>query len=298
MLQKPRFNTFFSFALVTSAMLFIVGCGTSTKTTTTKPVATVDTSAADRQQLLDWLRLSAKHARSIAVTGDISLDQGGSEQSATFDMKSKRLREQDESEKNPNYEALIRVDSLSIVVMGPFGIKVARFLASPAQYQFYDILHGETFSGAVDAHSLEALTHLEGVSLPMMSDLIYGLVPDGWKLSLDDISASYITGDRHSYIIHRSSPNITETIDIEYAAGGETAPAKLRYRRWNGNVADPLHAGIKPALYVDYSNFSIAKDVSVPGHIEAIAGENKLVLDYKETDVNPGSLTVLIKMPK
>ncbi len=296
MLQKQRINSLFAVLLIAGSA--IAGCAPSTKTTTTKPVATVDTSSVDRERLLDWLRISARRARSLSVSGDISLDQSGSANSATFDMKSKRARAQDSSEKNPEYDVLVRVDSLSIEVKGPFGIKVARFLASPVQYQFYDILHGETFSGAVDSRSLEALTHLDGVSLPMMGDLIYGLVPDGWKLGSENIAASYITGSRHTYVVHRTSPNITETIDIDEADGDVLVPTRMRYRRWNGNIADPLHAGIRPALWVDYSQYSTFKDVSVPGHIEAVAGENKLTMDYKEIDVNPASLTVHIKMPK
>ena len=58
-----------------------------------------------------------------------------------FSMKSKRIdRER-------------RIDSLSIEVKGPFGIKVARFLCSPEGYQLHDILHGETIHGATDARA-------------------------------------------------------------------------------------------------------------------------------------------------
>jgi hypothetical protein len=287
--------------LIPSLILLCIaaaGCSSSSKTTTTKAVAAIDTSSQDRTQFIDWLNLSAARGRSLSVTGDISLDQGGSSNSATFAMKSKRLREPGPGEADPTYQVLIRVDSLSLEVKGPFGIKVARFLASPERYQFYDILHDEPLSGPTDSKSIEALTHLNGVSLSMMSDLVYGLVPDGSRINPEDSVAVYSTDQQRTMVLIRANRQATEAINLDLKPGEDfDALTKLRYRRWNGVIADPVHAKIRPAVWVQFSNYSTINGVVMPGHIEAVAEDNKLTLDYTDIQVNPASLVVKIKMP-
>ena len=295
-MPKQLLHHFIALSLVS---IVFSGCASSPKTTITRPIATIDSSVEDRQRFLDWLMLSASRGRSLSVTGDISLDQGGSSNSGTFVMKNKRLREPGSSETHdPSHEVLIRVDSLSMEVKGPFGIKFARFLASPEHYEFWDILHGEPLSGPTDAKTLEALTHLNGITLSMMSDLIYGLIPDGSKIGPDDSVAVYSTDAQRTMVLYRANHKATEEIDLDLKPGEEfSALTKLRYRRWNGVVADPVHAKIRSAVWVQFSNYSTINGVLIPGHLEAVAGDNKLTLDYTDVQVNPQDLTVHIKMP-
>ena len=70
----------------------------------------------------------------------------------------------------------------------------------------------------------------------------------------------------------------------------------VHYRRWNG-IIDPIENHLSPAVSVRFSEPIVANGVSVPQHIEATAGANKLTLTYDHIEINPPALTVKIKMP-
>jgi hypothetical protein len=227
-------------------------------------------------------------AQSLSTTGDVTLEQAGESNSASFAMKSKRI------DINGN-----RIDSLSIEVMGPFGIKVAKFLASPKQYAFYDLLHGQTMTGATDAKSLEDLTHLHGVSLQAMSDLVYGL--PGSDLRAEDSMRFYSIGEsRYVLLVQNFNVNATSVLDLEGAMPNDSSAGSLmlvRYRRWNG-ILNPMESKTPPAVSIHFSEPMMVNGFSIPQHIEATAGENKLTLAYDHIELNPPSLTVKIKMPQ
>lgn len=263
----------------------IAGCASpATKTTVVHPLAS-STNMAAIAGIHSWLDRESSMARSLNATGDITVDQNGESNSASFAMKSKRLA--------PNGN---RIDSLSIEVMGPFGIKVARFLASPQEYKFYDILHGQTLSGPTDTHSLEDLTHLEGVSLQDMSDIIYGLVEN--DRSESDSVTLYSDNDLHHALIIRVPGVSTTALDFEGTLPSGSSSGNLllvRYERWNGTP--PSITTTPPAIVVHFSEPTLVNGLSIPQHIEASAGENKLTLQYDHVEVNPASLVVRIKMP-
>jgi hypothetical protein len=260
------------------------GCASAPKTTTVHPL-TPSTNAAAIAGIRSWLDRESYTARSLNATGDITLNQNGESNSASFAMKSKRV--------DP---AGNRIDSLSIEVMGPFGIKVARFLASPQQYKFYDLLHGQTLSGATDAHSLEDLTHLHGISLQDMSDLIYGLVRV--NSNAQDSLEFYSDNRFHHAFIIRVPGFSTTALDFEGELPGDSSLGNLslvRYERWNG--IPPSLTTTPPSITIHFSEPQVINGISIPQHIDASAGENTLTLRYDHVEVNPPLLVVRIKMP-
>ncbi|HZK76552.1 MAG TPA: DUF4292 domain-containing protein [Candidatus Kapabacteria bacterium] len=262
----------------------IGGCASAPKTTAVHPL-TPSINAAAIAGIRSWLDQESSAARSLSATGDITVDQNGESNSASFVMKSKR--------RDPSGN---RIDSLSIEVMGPFGIKVARFLASPQEYKFYDILHGQTLSGPTDPHSLEDLTHLNGISLEDMSDIIYGLVRA--DTDANDSVEFYSDNARHFALIVRAPGASTTALDFEGALPGDSSSGNLslvRYERWNG-VPESLTT-LPPDITVHFSEPMLVKGMSIPQHIDASAGENKLTLQYDHIELNPPSLVVKIKMP-
>ncbi len=263
------------------------GCASTPKLTTTNPERHIEASDQALGNVRSWLAARSLIARSMSVAGDVTFDQNGESNSASFAMKSKRL------DANGN-----RIDSLSIEVLGPFGIKLARFLASPEQYTFYDILHGQRVTGATDAQSLEALTQLQGVSLGMMSDLIYGLPSTETRSEADE--HFYSNGSSHyTLVVHEAETNTTSALDLEGVLPNDSVKGDLmvvRYRRWNGTI-DPKTVSFPPSLTIHFSEPIVVNGISVPQHIDATAGPNKLTLTYDHIDVNSPSLTVKIKMP-
>lgn len=240
-----------------------------------------------------WFADASRAAKAINLSGSISVDQNGSSQSASFEMKAKRLSALSDR----------RVDSLSVVVSGPFGIKVARFLASPERYAFYDVLHGETVSGATDQESLAQLTQLRGVSLPMMTDLIFGLVPGGDDILPEDSILMFEHSAIQNLIIYRMHDQVTDVLDISGApvsSAASTSPASFalrRFRRWNGIIPDPINTTRPADVTVSMNGHTLENGLMVPRHIEANAGKNSLELEYTDVQVNPSTLTVKIKMP-
>ena len=263
--------------------LLLAGCASAPKTTVVHPL-TPSTNLAAISGIRAWLASTSRLARSMNVSGDITVDENGESNSASFGMKSKRI--------DPN---CARIDSLSVEVMGPFGIKVARFLASPEKYEFYDILHGQTLAGATDTHSLEDLTHLNGISLQDMSDIIYGLV---WVDSNAEDSMEFYSDNAHHFALLIREPGVaTSALDFEGTVPNDTVPGKLslvRYRRWQGT---PPTLDVPPAIVIQFSEPALIDGMSIPQHIEAMAGGNRLTLEYNHIELNPASLVVRIKMP-
>jgi Domain of unknown function (DUF4292) len=274
-----------SAVLAGSALL--TGCGSQPNITASHPANRLDVSAVELGNIRSWLAARSLLMRSMSVTGDITLDNNGETNSASFSLKSKRI--------DPDGN---RIDSLSIEVIGPFGIKVARFLASPQQYEFYDVLHDQTLSGTTDTKSLEDLTQLQGVSLEMMSDLIYGLTGD--DLSPNDSVRLYTSAESHFVLISQGvNRNATSMLDLEGSLPNDSSAGNLtlvRYRRWNG-ILDPMADRTRPAVSVRFSEPIVVNGVSIPQHIEAKAGANTLTLAYDHIEVNQPALTVKIKMP-
>ncbi|MFI5201865.1 MAG: DUF4292 domain-containing protein [Candidatus Kapaibacterium sp.] len=272
--------------IVSAALLggFLGGCASAPKTTAVHPLAP-STNIAAIAGIRSWLDRESHATQSLSTTGNITVEQNGESNSASFVMKSKRL--------DPNGN---RMDSLSIEVVGPFGIKVARFLASPQEYKFYDILHGQTLSGPTDTHSLEDLTHLNGISLEDMSDIIYGLV----RIDTDaNDSVEFYSDNAHHYALIVRVPGVsTAALDFEGAPPSDSSAGNLtliRYERWNG-VPESITT-TSPDITVHFAEPTLVNGVSIPQHIEAEAGGNKLTLEYDHIEVNPPSLTVHIKMP-
>lgn len=273
-----------------SALLFaiVAGCASQQKITKQPIPVAIDTSRLEIQQLEHWLAERSKICQRLNVEGDITVDQEGETNSASFDMKSKRL------DASGN-----RIDSLSIVVSGPLGIKLARFLASPERYQFYDMLHGQTLSGRTDATSLEELTHLSGVSLPIMSDIIYGL--PGMNLEGDSIRLYSTSSDRYVLIDQNPNLNITYLLQFEGALTANSVNGTFylsHLDRWN-QILDPMSSKVPtPFISIHFSEPESVSGVFIPKKIEAVNGNNSLTLQYNTVELNPNSLKVKIKMPE
>jgi len=272
-----------TFLILLIAAFVAAGCSSSTKTTRETRTAAVDTSAETVSKIRAWLSLRSAALKSLDASGNISLNANGESNSGTFTLKNKRI------DNTGN-----RIDSLSIEVFGPFGIKVARFLASPEQYLFYDVLHGETVSGATDAKSLEKLTRLNGISLPAMSDMVYGLA----GIEPSDSLRLFSDARYHSLIVQQRARNVTFVLTLTEndAAAPIDRFTLVSYRRWNGLI-DPPRASQQPLVTVRFSDMLTYNGFSVPHVIEASAGSNTLKLEYTDIQVNPEALTVKIKMP-
>lgn len=260
----------------------LIGCSSAPQATRTSAAAPRPASAIEIEQIQKAMRMASVEAHTLYVEGDITFEHDGESNNASFVMRSKRRGDEG------------RIDSLSIEIKGPFGVKVARFLASPQGYQMYDILHGETLHGRTDARTLETITQMKGLSLAMMSDLAYGLAPETTQSSDDSIEITKISGNPLIELFHPST-NVTETLYLISSTSG-TNYKLSDYYRFSGKPAVANDAN-SAEIRIHFAQHQVIQGFPVPKHIEVSAGTNKLVLDYTKIDLNPESLTVKIKMP-
>jgi hypothetical protein len=259
----------------------LIGCSSTPNATRSTPTASA-ASATEIMHIQEAMSMASAEAHSLYVEGDIAFEHDGESNNASFVMRSKRRSDAG------------RIDSLSIEVKGPFGVKLARFLASPEGYQMYDILHGETMHGRTDAHTLETITQMKGLSLSMMSDLAYGLAPNTSASNDNEIQMVKVNGNPLLEVWHPSS-NVTEKYQLIASTSGNLY--KLSdYFRFSGKPEDANDASAAE-IRIHFSQHQVIQGFPIPKHIEVSAGTNKLVLDYTKIDLNPEPLTVKIKMP-
>jgi outer membrane biogenesis lipoprotein LolB len=269
----------------------------TSKSATEEKKATAPKTNLDHQTLDAVLRcLNDESAVACRMTaeGSITLSDAGSSQSGHFELKSKRLQEIN----NPS-----RVDSLSMIVTGPFGITGAKFVGSPNEYQFYNALEGENYKGKPDPKTLQEITGMKGLTLQSLSDVIYGLAPNGSSLAIGDtaILRSY-SEYRHVIYIQRTGLNFTEAITLNgKLPATDSGKAKLviiQYERWNKIIPFESTTLPKPDITISYEGLFDKKDFSLPNFIKASSGSTTLEIEYTSADQNPKNLTVKIKMPK
>lgn len=281
--------------------VLISSCTTVTQTTRppTEP-AIADPNSARIDALLGWLDNAALQARSIHAEGDITVSTNESQQSGSFVVKSKRL-----AQLQSDPLVTDRIDSVSIQVYGPFGISVAKFLASPERYAMYSVLQGETMEGPTDARALEELTRLKGISLQAMNDVLFGLPPAAELIDPQDSILLFSRGaTEHILLIYRFREGFSEAIAFNGVLRDDDQPILpeqlriTRYERWKKFIGSYDAATPKPDIKVLFSGHKTHNRVVLPNRIELTTGNNRLEIEYDEVAINPNVLTVYINVPR
>jgi len=273
--------------------MILAGC--TTRPATEEKKNDIPAQSQDKQALDAMLRCMSDEssvACSLTAEGSITLKDGNSSQSGHFELKSKRLQ----SISMPQ-----RVDSLSMIVTGPFGITGAKFLGAPDEYQFYNAIEGEKYRGRPDPKTLQSMTGMKGLTLESLSDVLYGLAPSASIAIGDSVILRSVSEFRHVLYIHRTS-GILEAITVngKLPVGNEKAKLTIiQYERWNHSVGIP-NTGTMPKadIIISYQGLYENKDFALPNFITARSGSTELDIEYTNADQNPKNLIVKIKMPQ
>jgi hypothetical protein len=288
-------------ALVT-LMLIVASCTSSPTLRNTKstPIS-IDPDRAKIDRVLQWLDQVSLRSSGIAATGSLTVADDVTSQDANFSLKSKRI----EQPSNDHATITNRVDSLSIEVTGPFGISVARFVASPEHYVLYNALQSETMEGPTDPTSLEGLTQRKGVTLGMLNDAVFGLAPGGDDVNpQDSVVLITINDDEHVLLIRSGMHGTTSAISLKGEISPDNAPigqlqlAITKFERWNTILESYDGNRPKPAVSIRYGDPQMHDGVAIPASIEARAGQHILRLEYESISVNKRDMMVRIKLPK
>ncbi len=262
------------------------GCTSQTlKQDSTSKTASVSVGVDQSLIVINTLKAQAENAQSLMANGVITLTENGSSQSGSFELKSKRI------------VAGKRMDSLSMVISGPFGITVAKFLGSPSEYNFYNVLEGEKYKGKPDPKALETLTGMKGLTIEALSNVIYGVAPSEFTfVDGDSIKLYSLSETEHQLYITRRGLGFTEVITAKGKLGG--ALKVTLYQRWNRIVNYQITSKFTPDISINYSGSISSKQFALPNYITATNANKKFEIEYQNATENPTPLTVKIKMPE
>lgn len=268
-------------------LILAIGCTSrhtiKESTQTTEPVTIRSESSDNTDAVLHILNEQRNRAEALIGEGSITLKEGGSSQSGSFDLKSKRL----------NGGKVI--DSLSMIISGPFGITVAKFLGSPEEYRFYNALEGDNYRGKPDPKALEQLTGMKGLTIAALNNVLYGLAPNDFQLQGDDKAIlQTISPDEHLLYIQRQG--FTETFTLQ----GKLSPPLIltRYKRWNKVIDITATHSLTPDLIIKYEGKYSSEHFRLPNFIKIESRQKALEIEYTNATQNPAQLTVKIKMPE
>ena len=278
------------YLLVIAFAAFIAGCTAqeTQKSDSSNVSVNVQGVIDPGREVYESLNQSAIRAKSLSADGAITLKQGSSSQSGSFELKSKRID-----------QAGTRVDSLSMIVSGPFGITAAKFMGSPKEYAFVNVLEGERYRGKPDPKTIEEMTGMKGLTIEALSNVIYGLAPNLERLAPADSALLRSVGkDEHYLYVRRMQPAITEMMRLRGTIGGSSPLSITEYQRWNKAV--PLTSTSMPAadLAIYYEGVIASEKYRLPNYIRAKSSGKELEVEYRNVKQNPDPLTVRIKIPE
>jgi len=252
---------------------------------TTSKTASVSVGVDQSLVVINTLKAQAEKAESLIGSGVITLTENGSSQSGAFDLKSKRLKNG------------ARIDSLSMVISGPFGITAAKFLGCPGEYCFYNVLEGDKYRGTPDPKALEKLTGMKGLTIGALSNVMYGLAPYDFTFADGDSVKLYsLSETEHQLYITRAGLGFTEVITTKGKLGN--GMRMTRYQRWNRIINYLIQNKFIAEYSINYSGSISSKEFTVPNYITATNANTKLEIEYQSATENPSPLTVKIKMPE
>ncbi|MEP7234178.1 MAG: DUF4292 domain-containing protein [Ignavibacteriota bacterium] len=275
-------------------LLTLASCTTPKATEEKRNAATTNFDRQTLDAVMQCLNDESAIACSLSAGGSITLSDAGTSQSGHFELKSKRLL----TGSNPS-----RVDSLSMIVTGPFGITGAKFVGSPEEYQFYNAIEGEKYKGKPDPKTLQQITGMKGLTLESLSDVIYGLAPNGSQLGIGDTAILRSFSEyRHVLYIQRTSSHFTEAITLNgklpTSPSDKAKLSVMQYERWNTIIPFESTSLPKPDITISYEGLFDKKDFNLPNFIKASSGSTTLEIEYTDANQNPKNMTVKIKMPK
>jgi hypothetical protein len=278
-----------SFMLV--IMLAIVaGCSSrqAEKSDSTSVSVSVQGSIDQGRDVYESLNQYAVRARSLSADGAITLKQGSSSQSGSFELKSKRI--------DPTG---MRVDSLSMIVSGPFGITAAKFLGSPTEYAFINVIQGDRYRGKPDPKTIEEMTGMKGLTIEALSNVIYGLAPNLEQLApLDSVSLRSSKKDEHLLYVHRIRSGVTEMLRLRGILSNGAPLALTEYQRWSSPVSLASNSIPLADLTITYEGVVSSDKYRLPNYIRARSAGRELEVEYRNVKQNPDPLTVKIKIPE
>lgn len=179
---------------------------------------------------------------------------------------------------------LIKPDSISLTIMGPFGIELAQTLVTKDNFYFYDALQNTVYQGETNDDVLKNIFRIN-LSFSDLMDAFIGSV--NLTRHLYKQPTSFSIDEDHYNLVYKDTQN------------GETTSYKVNIKELG--ITDYQLEGKRGNVILSgrYSRFNDIESVAVPYNIEVQNKlENQLVtIEYKKMSANSRNTTIDFKIP-
>jgi outer membrane lipoprotein-sorting protein len=239
-------------------ILIIGGCVPS------RPTEEVEVLPSER--LISKLEANRRRISNFEGSGTITLKSGNMNNSATFKV------------------TLIKPDSISLTIMGPFGIELAQTVVTKDKFMFYDVMQNTAYEGATNGDILKGIFRID--------------------LSFDDLMNAFIGSVNLTNHLYKSPTKYAIDGDhyiLTYvdSLSGETTNYKVDVKKLGITDYDLLNKNGDVLLSGKYSRFNDLENVAVPYNIEVQnKREDQLVtIEYKQMSANKKDVSIDFHIP-
>ena len=240
------------------SVLIINGCVPS------KPTEEVEILPSER--LISKLEANRRRISNFEGTGTITLKSRDFSNSATFKV------------------TLIKPDSISLTIMGPFGIELAQTVVTKNKFTFYDVLQNTAYEGDANGNILRGIFKI--------------------NLSFDDLMDAFIGSVNLTNHLYKSPTKYSIDGDhyvLTYvdSTSGETTNYRVDVRQLGITEYKLMNSKGDVLLSGKYSRFNNLEDVAVPYSIEVQnKKEDQLVtIEYKQMSANNRDVSIDFHLP-
>jgi hypothetical protein len=249
----------FPLILVLTSLLYFEGCVPS------KPTEELEILPSER--LINRLEVNRRRIRNFEGTGTISLKTRELNTTANFKV------------------VMQKPDSISLSILGPFGIELAQALVTETNFIFYDALQNTAYTGGVNDEVLKTIFRIN-LSFNDLMDAFIGSVNLTDKLyrSPDDYNVVY---DEYVLTYYDSLQNTSTQYKVDVR---ELGIKNFWLRDIESN---------KVLLEGKYTKFDLLESVAVPYRVEVVnhAQNQQMIIDYRNMRANNKNIFIDFRIP-
>ena len=179
---------------------------------------------------------------------------------------------------------LVKPDSISLMIMGPFGIELAQTLVTKDDFKFYDVLHNTLFIGATNEHVLRDIFR---INLPF-SDLM-------------DAFIGAVNLTNHLYKEPNKFSQMDDVYNLTYSDSLKNLTTNYTIDMNKLGIVDYKLSGMNGDIILtgQYSKFKMIDNVAVPFKINVQnRRENQEVnISYKKVVTNSKNISISFNIP-
>ncbi|MFO7446934.1 MAG: DUF4292 domain-containing protein [Ignavibacteriaceae bacterium] len=227
---------------------------------------TDDVEILPSERLINKLEANRRRIRTFEGNGTISIKSNQLNNSASFRI------------------VVSKPDSIYLVIMGPFGIELAKAVVTKENFSFYDALQNTVYEGE---SSDEVLREIFKINLAF-NDLL-----DAFVGSVNLTEKLYTTPTTYEVVYdHYILTYIDSVTNVQTKYKVDVRELGITDFMLSDNAGDVLEG--------KYSKFSLLEGVAVPYHIQV---KNKrdnqmVVIDYRKMDANKRDIYIDFEIPE